>query len=101
MNGYPHPALSQDLGSEVAATARGLVDTVLPRSGLGLAGQWQAEHLKPGGWGRVWGGVGGRREGWGNVVRGAGAGGGDAAQHAVRGGELGRADSYGRGDSAG
>ncbi|GIL55240.1 hypothetical protein Vafri_10757, partial [Volvox africanus] len=39
----------EDLGSEAAATARGLADTVLPRSALGLMGHSQAEHLKPGG----------------------------------------------------
>ncbi|KAG2443184.1 hypothetical protein HYH02_009261 [Chlamydomonas schloesseri] len=46
------PALNvsslEELGSEAAATARGLVDTVLPRSGLGLAGHYQAEQLRPG-----------------------------------------------------
>ncbi|GLI67456.1 hypothetical protein VaNZ11_011629, partial [Volvox africanus] len=46
------PALNisslEDLGSEAAATARGLADTVLPRSVLGIMGHSQAEHLKPG-----------------------------------------------------
>ncbi|EFJ50099.1 hypothetical protein VOLCADRAFT_89132 [Volvox carteri f. nagariensis] len=46
------PALNvsslEELGSEAAATVRGLTDTVLPRSALGLMGHTQAEHLKPG-----------------------------------------------------
>ncbi|KXZ47373.1 hypothetical protein GPECTOR_36g94 [Gonium pectorale] len=46
------PALNvsslEELGSEAAATARGLTDTVLPRSALGLVGQHIADNLKPG-----------------------------------------------------
>ncbi|KAG2497175.1 hypothetical protein HYH03_004764 [Edaphochlamys debaryana] len=46
------PALNvsslEDLATEVGATARGLADTVLPRSSLGLTGGWEADHLKPG-----------------------------------------------------
>ncbi|PNH06546.1 putative Rieske 2Fe-2S iron-sulfur protein yhfW [Tetrabaena socialis] len=46
------PALNvsslEDLGTEVAATARGLSDTVLPRSGLGLLGKRLEEGLQPG-----------------------------------------------------